>query len=338
MVKARKQVRRSKVHRSLLHHSHSWRLVHHKHTHYPTMFFLMLVCGVLLAGMTTVTRAATLNVRATVLGDPPAYAADITKPKNNQRFTEIPIAVEGTCPPDSIVKIYRNDVFSGSAICSGSNTFSLMSDLFEGKNKLIARVFNLAEVEGPVSDEVVVYYDKPADEPPISTGDGELVKQLFIDSELLYRGYFVGQEIVVPVEIGGDQPAYGFNVDWGDGTNDVSSINEPKTFDTKHTYSKPGNEENSSYTIVHKASDTQGGKAYHEIVIIVSDYKSTVTTTTTDTDADALSFWENLYKQVLVMWPVYITTSLMLGSFWLGQWQGYNSLWHRLFRGPRRLH
>ena len=73
----------------------------------------MLVCGVLLAGMTAVTRAATLNVRATVLGDPPPYAAVITKPTEDQHFTEIPIDVEGTCPPDSIVKIYRNDVFSG---------------------------------------------------------------------------------------------------------------------------------------------------------------------------------------------------------------------------------
>ena len=292
----------------------------------------MLLCGVLLLGMTTITRAATLNVRATVLGNPPAYAAQITKPKNNQRFSKIPIAIEGTCPPVSIVKIYRNDHFSGSVLCSASNTFSLSSDLFEGKNTLISRVFNYADVEGPVSEAVVAYYDKPVEKPPIG------VAQLFLDSDTRYRAYFTNQKIDWPLEIGGGKAPYALSIDWGDGKDDVISLAKAGNFTVSHIYTKPGTNKG-SYTITVKASDSQGGKAYLEIVIIVSDIKTAASTTSAGSgDIDTLSFWENLYKQILIMWPFYITAALMLTSFWLGERQGYNNLWNRFFGKSRRAH
>lgn len=334
MGSRKRQVKRSSIHRSLVHHSHSGRLVHHKHTHYPTLVFLMLLCGVLLAGMTSVVRAADIQVRATVLGDPPPYAAVITKPTDGQRFSSIPIDIEGTCPPDSIVKIFRNDVFSGSAVCSASNTFALQSDLFVGKNTLKARVFNFADVEGPASDPVVVYYDKPAETPPTSTG----LSQLFLVSEALYRAFFVGQEISWPVEIGGGLQPYAVSVDWGDGESDVLTLTKAGEFKITHTYAELG-EYKGSYRVVIKASDSQGAKAYLEVVIIVSDIRqATSTTTVTSEDMDSLTFWGNLYRQILFMWPIYITSLLMVSSFWLGQRQGYNNLWNRLFNKTRRPH
>ena len=321
MAKRSRQIKRSKVHRSLVHHSHSWRLVHHKHTHYPALAFLMLLTGVLLVAMTAVTRAADIQVTATVLGEPPPYAAVITKPKNGDRFSKIPIDVKGTCPPNSIVRIYRNNVFSGSVLCSASNTFALKSDLFLGKNTLIARVFNYAEVEGPVSQPVVVYYEKPSGKPP-----KVVTNQLFLDSDTIFRGYFINQKIDWPVEIGGGVPPYAVSIDWGDGDNDVISLKKAGRFNITHSYSEPGGYKG-SYQLIIKASDGEGAKAYLELVVIVNDIKNTVTATTIGPDdSELLSFWKNLYRQILLMWPFYLLALLLLFSFWLGERREYNLL------------
>lgn len=323
----KKQLKRAAIHRSLVHHSYSGKLVHHSHTHYPTIVFMMLLCGVLLLAMTTATKAAELRVTATVLGDPPPFAAVITEPRDGQRFSAIPIDIEGTCPPDSIVKIYRNDVFGGSVLCSAGQTFALKSDLFINKNTLIARVFNLAGLEGPVSKPVVVYYDK-------SAGPG--ITQLFLDSETLYRSFFTHEKISWPVEIGGGKAPYAVSVDWGDGTSDVISLQKAGKFTISHIYTEPGGYKG-SYKISIKASDSQDGTAYLEVVVIVNDIKTATAAPTGRDDSDSLAFWQNLYKRILLMWPFYITAVLMLVSFWLGERQMLNNIFSR---GPksRRAH
>jgi hypothetical protein len=336
MPKRAKKVKRSSVHRSLVHHSHSGRLVHRRHTHYPIVIFLMLLTGVLLFAMTAVTRAADIQVRATVLGQPPPYAAAITKPVNGQRFSSIPIDVEGTCPPSSVVKIYRNDVFSGSALCSATNDFALQIDLFEGKNTLVARVFNYAEVEGPESDPVEVYYDKPVQAPPKPVpGSKTPIAQLFLDTGTLYRGFLVGEEITWPAEIGGGVPPYALSVDWGDGSSDVISLSKAGKFDLKHTYATTGGYKG-SYIVILKASDSQGGKAYLQFVIVVNDKKNATSTFTTGDDEDLLGFWQNLYNKFLLMWPLYLVALLMLFSFWLGERREFNLLTRN--RRTRRAH
>lgn len=282
------------------------------------------------------TRAATLQVRATVLGDPPPYAAVITKPKNGQHFKEIPVDVEGTCPPDSIVKIYSNEVFKGSAICSAMNEFSMQIDLFEGKNTLIAKIFNYAWVEGPESDKVVAFYDKPKSTPPISPSpSGKPVSQLFLDSDTLYSGFFIGEKIDWPAEIGGGVAPYAVSVDWGDGTSDVISLKKAGKFNISHIYKKAG-DYRGSYTITLKASDSQGSKAFLQIVVIVNDFNTVGTTTGTGGDMDSLNFWQNLYNQILLLWPFYTVALLMLISFWLGERREINLLPQR--RRGRRAH
>jgi len=58
--------------------------------------------------------------------------------------------VKGICPARFMVKIYRNDVFSGGILCAMDNTFQLQTDLFVGSNILKARVFNAVGDEGPL--------------------------------------------------------------------------------------------------------------------------------------------------------------------------------------------
>src|SRR5690606_30078196 len=90
----------------------------------------------------------------------------ILSPEQDDRFTDSTVPVSGTCEAGYYVKLYRNDIFSGAAICTDGGTFSITTDLFAGRNDLQARTFNIADHEGPASAIVTVYYDIPGTDPP----------------------------------------------------------------------------------------------------------------------------------------------------------------------------
>src|SRR5215218_10094104 len=115
---------------------------------YPLLLFLLLCSGVFLSASTLGVSADDIIVTAKVSGPLVASPAKITKPKNNQHFSKIPIKVAGICPANAAyVEIFRNNLMSGSAICSGG-TFQLNMDLFFGTNELVAHVFNITDDEG----------------------------------------------------------------------------------------------------------------------------------------------------------------------------------------------
>ena len=343
MAGRKKHIKRSRVHKSLLHNSHSGRFIHHKHTHYPTVVFFLLLCGVFLAGSTAITRAATLQVKATVLGVPPPYAAQITSPADGARFKEIPVEIQGTCPSDSIVRIYRNGLFSGSAICAVDNTFSLMSDLFEGKNTLVPKVFNYANVEGPEGDPIDVYYDKPVSAPPFtpetpaSTPDtpGGSITQLFLDSDTKFRTFHTNQAIRWPAEIGGGLAPYAVSIHWGDESSDILSLKKAGKFNIVHVYSEPG-EYRGTYKVILRASDSQGAKAYLQLVLVVNDIKAAAQTSFGLDGEGTFSYLSGIYNKILLMWPFYAVAVLMAASFWLGERREIN-MTSRNRRG-RRAH
>jgi hypothetical protein len=141
---------------------------------WPIITFILLTLGVLLLGWTFQTQADDIHVTAKVSAPLPSGAAVITSPGDGSRFTSVPITVSGTCPVDTYIKLYRNNFFSGTVVCTTDGNFSLETDLFPGANKLEARVFNLTDDEGPQPVPVTVYYDVP--EQPyalnIDWGDG----------------------------------------------------------------------------------------------------------------------------------------------------------------------
>src|SRR5690606_8172348 len=102
-------------------------------------------------------------------GSIPPAAPVILSPPGESVLTTVPVPVSGTCPPGFIIKLFRNDVFSGSALCSAEGTFLISTDLLVGKNVLVARVFNAANNEGPRSADHVLYYAPPGAVVPPST-------------------------------------------------------------------------------------------------------------------------------------------------------------------------
>ena len=106
--------------------------------------------------------------------------ATISFPTNGQSFNNIPITVQGICPADLLVKIFKNEVFSGAVFCEGNGTFSLEIDLFSGRNELVARVYDALDQPGPDSNKPVVTYNDAGTRTPID--------QLVITSNFALRG------------------------------------------------------------------------------------------------------------------------------------------------------
>lgn len=131
---------------------------------HPFSIMVVLCAGVIIAGSTLQSRAATLDVTASVPAVPPSGPATIMQPFDQQHVSEIPVTVAGTCPDASYVKLYRNSNFSGVAQCDSGN-FQIQTDLSEGENSLQARVYNVTNDEGPTSPSITVFYDVVTAEP-----------------------------------------------------------------------------------------------------------------------------------------------------------------------------
>src|SRR5579862_5415304 len=107
----------------LSHHSHSGKLRPHEHTSYLPLAFLLLVVGAALALYTLKANADTpytgpgvgsVSLTGTVPSSPPKQGATITSPQNGQHFTSSPVTVSGSCPDNTLVEIYKNQIFAGS--------------------------------------------------------------------------------------------------------------------------------------------------------------------------------------------------------------------------------
>jgi hypothetical protein len=235
----------------------------------------------------------------------PAKAAVIVSPASGQQFTTSPVQVSGTCPPQTIVEVYKDNIFAGSSPCTNSGSFAFDIDLLIGQNTLIAKVYDALNQTGPDSNSVNVSYNVlPAQAAPLSTlslGGA----QLLLSTDGIYRGTFPGEQLNVPVSISGGTPPYAINTDWGDSTNTVLPRSNDTTFNIDHVYQKPG-----TYQIILQASDSEGLDAYLTVVAVVNG----------QTSAAVSSSLSNTSKnELLVLWPLYTTAATTVISFWLGE-------------------
>lgn len=286
----------------------------------PLIIFLLLCVGVFLMASTLRTGADDIFVNAKVSGPPVTSPASITNPVDAAHFSNIPINVSGTCPTNAAyVEIYRNNLMSGVALCSGG-AFSLSVDLFSGQNLLVAHVFNITDDEGPVSGAKTVYYDPPR--PAISQNNSTPTSQksnpLTLKTAFLYKGYYVGDKVEWPLEITGGVAPYVIKVDWGDGQ--VEAVNQAKEgqFTISHTYSQPAANKAGDYTIKVNATDSDDGIAHLQFFVIVNAKQQPAAAGTGNIFSKpppALTSRSWLW----VAWPAYAITTVMIISYILGE-------------------
>jgi hypothetical protein len=259
-------------------------------------------------------ESGSIGLTGIVPGKPPTTAAAIKVPNNQQHFQISPVVFSGTCPATTLVEIFKNDIFAGSAACADDGTFSVSIDLLIGENRVVAKVYDALNQPGPDSNIVTVYYDALPPQAGIVTPLSFGGAQLLLNTDAVFRGVFPNQELGIPIDIIGGTPPYAVNIQWGDSNNKVVPRNDNVTFKVGHTYIKPG-----TYQISIQATDAVGRVAFLTVASIVNGQPSIVGATGS---TDSGSTINNL----LVLWPLYTSAIAVVLSFWLGERREKNIL------------
>ena len=253
-------------------HVHSGHLRPHEHTSYIPLLFMLVVVGVALTTYTVYAatpydgpEAGSIGITGTMPGKAPVVAATIDSPIDQNHTTTTPVSVGGTCPADTLVEIYKNNIFAGSTPCTGAGSYLLDIDLLVGKNELIAKDYNALNQVGPDSNKVTVSYDALPAQGALITPLNFGGAQMILNTDAVFRGTFPGTEMSIPVDIIGGTPPYAINIQWGDATNKIVSRGDNITFRTPHTYKKAG-----IYQLSIQASDGNGRVAFLTVASIVN--------------------------------------------------------------------
>jgi len=100
-------------------------------------------------------QSGSVGLEGTVAGPPPANAPTVSTPGNGQTVSHTPITVAGLCANGLLVKVFVNNIFTGSAQCTGGS-YSIQSDLFSGRNDIVVRQYDALDQSSPDSNLVSV--------------------------------------------------------------------------------------------------------------------------------------------------------------------------------------
>jgi hypothetical protein len=260
-------------------------------------------------------ESGSVGIEGRISSPPPSVAATISIPRDGQSFTTLPITVSGICPNGLLIKLFKNNVFSGSAQCN-NGSFSLQTDLFSGQNDLVARVYDALDQAGPDSNTVHVTFSdtQPNSGPRVS-----------LTSNFAKRGANPKETLTWPIILSGGRGPYAISVDWGDGkAPDLISQAFPGTFDTKHVYDSPG-----VYNIIIKATDADKGVAFLQLVGIANGALSQDSGGTGKDDSGSKTITKILWQPAAIVLPLIMTT------FWLGKKHEIKTIRRKIEKGIR---
>lgn len=260
-----------------------------------------------------------VGMEGRISAPPPTTPATISIPRSGQSFTTLPVTVSGICPKDLLVKLFKNNVFAGSVQCT-NGSFSLIIDLFDGQNELVARVYDALDQAGPDSNVVNVSYN--ADQQGFKD-------RVSLTSPIAKKGANPGSKLTWPITLSDGDGPYAVSVDWGDGkTPDLISRAFPGDFNIEHVYDKPG-----VYNIIVKATDKNGGVAYLQLVGVANG--SLAQQNTTDDKNNNNSNGAGATKTKILWQPAALLVPFIISTFWLGKKYQMHVLRQKIERGDR---
>lgn len=239
------------------------------------------------------------GLEATIPTSAPTQAATIATPSNGAVISNVPVTVSGLCQSGLLVKIFVNNVFVGSTVCT-NGSYQLQVDLFSGRNDIVARVYDALDQSGPDSNVVSVTFN---DAQFLATGS-----RVTITSDYARRGANPGDELDWPVTIAGGAPPYAISVDWGDNkAADLQSSAFGGTIDLKHVYDSAG-----TYQVTVKVTDAKGVSAFLQLVGVAN---GAVQASSTGGKPTATT----ITRTNVLWWPTLAGFPMLLVAFWLGQ-------------------
>lgn len=243
--------------------------------------------------------SGSIGLEGTISTAPPTRGATIVVPSNGAVFTAVPITVSGLCPSGLLVKIFSNNIFVGSTVCS-NGSYSLQVDLFSGQNDLVARVYDALDQAGPDSNTVTVTFN--------DAQFAQFGTQLTLSSAYAERGAPPGSELDWPILLSGGVGPYAISVDWGDGSApDLLSATAPGTITLKHIYRTTG-----VFKVIVKATDKNGETAFLQLV----GQATGAVQSNTKNGSNVI-----IEKDVL-WWPALAMLPLVFAAFWIGHRHG----------------
>ncbi len=249
-------------------------------------------------------QPSSLGLEATIPSSPPSSAPTIAVPVNGQSFSSIPITIGGLCINGLLVKVFSNNVFVGSTVCSGGS-YSLKADLFSGNNTLYAQQYDSLGQGSPNSANVNVTYAGSQ-----FTAPGALV---VITSDYGELGVNPGQTLSWPIILGGGTPPYALSTDWGDGTAPtLQSAAAAGQATIQHVYSTPG-----VYTVTVSVSDNKGVTGFIQLVAIANGQ---ITASTTKNISKINN--NAPVNTTIPLWALVIAAVALVVTFWLGSRHG----------------
>ena len=253
-------------------------------------------------------QSGSTGLQGKISAPPPTSGATIAVPRDGQSFATLPVTVSGICPDGLLVKLFKNNVFAGSAQCKGGS-FSIPIDLFSGTNELVARVYDALDQAGPDSNLVTVSFSDSA---------SVALNRVSLTSNYAKRGANTDTELSWPIVLAGGSGPYAISVDWGDGSEpDLFTQEFPGVFNIKHTYKSPG-----VYNIIVKATDKNGATAYLQLVGVGNGPLSQDNqngTSSTGSGGDGTSSSSITTKTRIIWQPMVVLIPFMLLTFWLGR-------------------
>ena len=265
---------------------------------------LLLFVAVLTLSVQTASAATeqgSVGLEGRINTAPPTQAATITVPRDGTTVTTLPITVQGICPNGLLVKIFKNNVFSGAVQCN-NGSYSIQIDLFSGRNELIARVYDDLDQAGPDSNMVAVNFPFTGVSAP---------NKVSLTSSFAKRGANPGQTLSWPITLTGGTGPYAISVDWGDGkTADIISQPFPGNFNISHIYDNPG-----VYNVVIRATDREGNLAFLQLVGVGNGPVGQNNAQGEKSDSASSTI-----TRTKVLWqPAAVAIPLIASAFWLGK-------------------
>jgi hypothetical protein len=255
-----------------------------------------------------------VGLQGEVAAPAPTVAASIVSPANGANFTAVPMTLTGSCPANTLVKIFKNGVFGGAVACQ-AGAYSIQVDLFSGQNELKATVYDSLNQAGPDSKTITVNYTNVVANPALSS-------LVTLTSNFGQRGANPKQELVWPIIISGGNAPYAVSVDWGDlSPADVYSQTAVGQFTIKHTYQQAG-----LFKVFIKAVDQNGVSAFLQLSGVANGQvvQSSVAGASTTKTPSVSS----------VSWQVFaFSFSAIIVTFWLGRGFGTKTVKSKLQRG-----
>jgi hypothetical protein len=257
-----------------------------------------------------------VGLEGKISSPPPTQAPTISTPTNGQVYTTLPVTVRGICSGDLLVKLFKNNVFSGSAVCQ-SNSYTIQIDLFSARNDLVARHYDALDQASPDSNLVSVIFNDSANKVDITA-------RVSMTSVYARKGANPGQLLSWPIIISGGTAPYAVVVDWGDGaTNDLYTVSVPGEFFIKHKFESSG-----TYRALIKATDKNGSLSFLQLTAVANGEVKPGSVAGATADKTTVS------GVTKVLWqPVAIAIPLVLTTFWLGKKYEIKRVKRKLERG-----